>query len=262
MTTSPSRPNTSVMRLTRRLPSIRRDEVDDQVERRGDLLADRAQRQLDAAHEHEHLEAVEGVARRVRVDRGQRALVAGVHGLEHVERLGAADLAHDDAVGAHAQRVADELADADLALALDVRRARLERDDVALLELELGRVLDRHDALVAGTKPESALSSVVLPEPVPPEIRMLTLPRTQAARNVAGGGRQRAERGQVGQRVRVARELPDRQRRAAQRERRDDRVDAAAVGQARVDHRRALVDAAADLRDDAVDDPQDVRRRR
>ena len=42
----------------------------------------------------------------------ERALVAGVHGLEHVERLGAADLAHDDAVGPHAQRVADELADA------------------------------------------------------------------------------------------------------------------------------------------------------
>ena len=43
-----------------------------------------------------------------------------------------------------------------------------------------------------------------------------------------------------------------------QRERRDDRVDAAAVGQARVDHRRGLVDAPADLRDDPVDDPQQV----
>ena len=74
--------------------------------------------------------------------------MARVHGLEHVERLGAADLADDDAVGAHTQGVADELADADLALALDVRRARLERDDVLLLELELGRVLDRDDALV------------------------------------------------------------------------------------------------------------------
>ena len=36
----------------------------------------------------------------------------------------------------------------DLALALDVRRARLEADDVRLLQLQLGRVLDRDDALV------------------------------------------------------------------------------------------------------------------
>ena len=62
----------------------------------------------------------------------ERAVVAGVHRLEHVERLGAADLADDDAVGAHAQRVADEVADRDLALALDVRRARLEPEHVPL----------------------------------------------------------------------------------------------------------------------------------
>ena len=45
----------------------------------------------------------------------QRALVAGVHGLQHVEGLAAADLADDDAVGSHAQRVADELPDPHLA---------------------------------------------------------------------------------------------------------------------------------------------------
>ena len=82
------------------------------------------------------------------MDRRERAVVARVHGLEHVERLGAAALADDDAVGPHAQAVPDEVADRDLALALDVRRARLQRDHVLLAELELGRVLDRDDALV------------------------------------------------------------------------------------------------------------------
>ena len=67
------------------------------------------------------------VPRGVRVDRRQRAIVAGVHRLEHVQRLGAANLADDDPVGTHAQGVADQVADAYLALALDVRRARLER---------------------------------------------------------------------------------------------------------------------------------------
>src|SRR5207249_6065131 len=61
-----------------------------------------------------------------------------------------ADLADNDPVGAHAQSVPHELADPDLALAFDVRRTRFERDDVLLLELKLGRILDRDDALVTG----------------------------------------------------------------------------------------------------------------
>jgi len=39
--------------------------------------------------------------------------VAGIHGLQHVERFLAAHLAHDDAVRPHAQRVDDQLPDAD-----------------------------------------------------------------------------------------------------------------------------------------------------
>jgi hypothetical protein len=99
VTTSPSSPATSVIRLTRRLAVHEPDEVHDQVERRGDLLADRAHRELDAAHQDEHLEAVHG--RRGACSRGSSSatLVAGVHRLEHVERLGAADLADDDPVG-------------------------------------------------------------------------------------------------------------------------------------------------------------------
>ena len=52
----------------------------------------------------------QGVARRVGVQRGHRALVAGVHGLEHVQRLGAAALADDDPFGPHTQGVADQVA--------------------------------------------------------------------------------------------------------------------------------------------------------
>ena len=73
--------------------------------------------------------------------------MAGVHGLEHVEGLAATALTDDDAVGAHAQRVAHQVADGDLAPALDVLRAGLEADDVALVERELDRVLDGDDAL-------------------------------------------------------------------------------------------------------------------
>jgi hypothetical protein len=54
------------------------------------------------------------------------------------------------------------------------------------------------------------------------------------------------------------RELPDRDDRADEREWRDDRVHAGAVGQARVDARARLVDVPAERGDDPVDDPADV----
>ena len=97
------------------------------------------------------------VSRRESVSRGavgvqgaDRAVVAGVHRLQHVERGGVADLADDDPVRAHAQAVAHQVADRDLAPALDVGRARLEADDVLLVQLQLGGVLDGDDPLVVG----------------------------------------------------------------------------------------------------------------
>jgi hypothetical protein len=79
--------------------------------------------------------------------------VARVHRLEHVQRFATADLADHDAVGTHAERVSHQVADVDLAAALDVRRARLQRHDVVLAQLELCRVFDRHDALVVRDEP-------------------------------------------------------------------------------------------------------------
>ena len=125
-------------------------ELDHEVERGGDVAPDRAQRQLVARHQDHRLEAVESVAGRVRMHGRERALVARVHRLEHVERLGAANLADDDPVGPHPERVPDEIADRDLPLALDVLRPRLEPEHVPLVELELGRVLDRDDPVAVG----------------------------------------------------------------------------------------------------------------
>ena len=82
-----------------------------QVDGAGDLLADRPYRQVHAGHEHHRLDAGQRVARGVGVHGADGAVVAGVHGLEHVEGCGVADLADDDAVGAHAQGVLDQVAD-------------------------------------------------------------------------------------------------------------------------------------------------------
>ena len=106
------------------------------------------------------------------MNRGHRAIVPGVHRLHHVERFRPADFADDDAVRPHPQRVAQEIALADLAVALEIGGPRLQRDDVRLLQLEFGSVLDGDDALAGSINRERALRSVVLPEPVPPEMMM------------------------------------------------------------------------------------------
>ena len=73
----------------------------------------------------------------------------GVHRLQHVEGLCAADLADDDAVGAHAQRVAHELALPDLTNSFDVGRARFHLHHVRLLQTQLNGVFDGDHPLVA-----------------------------------------------------------------------------------------------------------------
>src|SRR5207247_9402214 len=97
----------------------------------------------------ERLEPRDRVAWIVGVKRAHGSVVAGVHRLEHVEGLAAANFAHDDPVRPHAQRVAHQVTDHDLASPLDVGRFRFETDHVHLSQAELGCVLAGDDALVA-----------------------------------------------------------------------------------------------------------------
>ena len=225
---------------------------------RGDLLPDGPGGQVEPGHEHHGLEPGQRVAGRVGVDGRDRAVVAGVHGLEHVEGLGPADLADDDAVGPHAQRVADEVADADLASTFDVGRPALEADHVALAELELDRVLDGDDALGVGHERRQHVEQRRLAGAGPAGHEDVQ-PAADAGRDQLGDRRrERPEPDQVVDLQRVAGELADGEHRAVDGQRRDHRVDAGAVGQAGVDHRRRLVDAPADLGDDALDDPPEV----
>ena len=106
----------------------------------------------------------------------------------------------------------------------------------------------------SGMNDDSTLSVVVLPVPVPPDTSTLSLPRTHASSTTATSMVIGAEGDQVLHLVGVGGELADGEHRAVHRQRRDDGVDAGAVGEAGVDHGRALVDAAADATDDAVDD--------
>ena len=101
--TSDSMPTTSVIGDDAARAVLESRLLDDEVDGAGDLLADGPHGQVDAGHEHHRLEAGEAVARGVGVHGRDGAVVAGVHGLEHVERGAVTDLTDDDAVGAHTQ---------------------------------------------------------------------------------------------------------------------------------------------------------------
>ena len=87
---------------------------------------------------------------------------------------------------------------------------------------------------------------------------MLTRQRPMILQDLGAFRRDRAELDQLVERQLVLLELADGERRAVDRERRHDDVDARAVRQARVADRRGFVDAAADLADDALADVQQL----
>ena len=234
-------------------------QLDDHVERGGHLLPDDAHRQVHARHQRQGLDAGERVPWRVGVDGGDRAVVTGVHGLEHVERFSATDLTDDDAVGSHTQRVAHEVADLDLALALDVGRARFHREHMVLVELELLGVLDGDDALVSRDEARQHVEQGRLPGAGTAADDDVEAALHALVDEVRDLGRERPEADEVVDGVRVLRELSDGHERPADRQRVHDHVHTGTIGEAGVDHGVRLVDASADLADDLVDDPPEVR---
>ena len=82
--------------------------------------------------------------------RRQRSIVAGVHRLQHVQRLAAAHLAHHDTLGAHAQRIADQIANGDQTRAIGQDGRRFQAHHMRLSQLQFGRIFHRADAFVGG----------------------------------------------------------------------------------------------------------------
>ena len=142
--------------------------------------------------------------------------------------------------------------------ALDVGGPRLQSQDVVLVQLELGGVLDGDDPLVVGDRGGQhvqrrglARAGAAADEDVHPSA-------DAGVEEVPRGRAEGAEGDQVLGPERVSGELADRQDGAVQRDRRDDGVDAAAVGQAGVHHGAGFVDAASDPGHDLLDRPAQV----
>ena len=130
---------------------------------------------------------------------------------------------------------------------------------MGLLQLKLSGVLDRHDPLRVGDRDRERIQERRLPRARSARDQDIQLGKHAALEEVNGVGAERAEPGQLGHVQPLVAELADCDERAAEGQRWDHRVDAAPVRKPGVDHRRRLVDAAADLRDHLVDDPPQVR---
>jgi hypothetical protein len=230
-------------------PVVARD-VDDDVDGGRDLMPDRDGRHRLERQQREGLETRSGLGNTVGVHGRERPVVARVEGLQHVERLGPAHLADDDAIGSHAERGAHQVAHAHRADPLGVRGPRLEAHDVLLLEPQLGRLLDGHDALVG---PDRAGQRV--------EQARLAGARATGDDDVGAAGDEAAA--QVGRCAvepevveveRAGREPADRDARPIGCQRRQDGVEPRSVGEAGVDHRRRAVETQAERSDNALGD--------
>jgi hypothetical protein len=163
------------------------------------------------------------------VNGGDRAVVAGVHRLEHVERRAVADLTDDDPVRTHTEGVLHQIADRDLAAAFDVGGTGLEAQHVLLMQLELGGILDGDDALVHRDVSRQDVQRRRLPGAGTARDDDVPASSDAGVQQVTDLGRERPEGQQVAVGERVRGELPDRQHRPVDRDRWDDRVDTGTV---------------------------------
>ena len=183
------------------------DQVHDHVDGRRHLLAHGDVRQLEPGHQHHRLDPPHGVGGRACVHGRQRPVVAGVHRLQHVQRLAAAHLADHDPVGPHAKRVSHERPQRHLASALDVGRPALEAGHVRLRQAQLGGVLDGDDPLGRVDEPRQRVQQRRLAGArAPPDTTTFSRPRTHrssssaCARGEAPGGDQVGDvEGQAGE---------------------------------------------------------------
>ena len=184
--------------------------------------------------------------------------MAGVHGLQQVERLGSADFADDDAFRAHTQAVADQFAHRDLAFAFDVGRPGFQPHHMGLLQLQFGGVFAGDDAFVVFDELGQAVQQRGLAGAGTAGDQHVAADAADDLQDFRAFRRDRAELDQLIQRQLVLLELTNGERGAVDRQRRHDGVDAGAVGETGVADRRGFVDAPADLADDALADVEQL----
>jgi len=149
--------------------------------------------------------------------------------VEHVQRLAPADLADDDPVRPHPERVAEQRPDGDLPGPLGVGGPGLQGDDVGAEEPELGRLLDRDEPFAGGDRRAEGAQERGLAAARPAGDDDVKAGPDRQVEKARHGRGHRPAADEAGEREGPPGELPDGDRRAPDRQRRDDRVEPAAV---------------------------------
>ena len=218
-----------------------------------DLVPHRLIRQLDAALHDARREPRQRLLRRVRVNRRQRARVAGVQRLQQVERFPAAHLADDDAVRSMPQRRPEQVANRH-GRQTRLLASRLEPDQVRPVDLQLRRVLDQHDAVVGRQERRERVQQRRLARARAAADQDVLVPARSPSRTVVEHVRRhRADPDEFLGREEPRLKLANGQRRAAEAARRKHGRHARAVRQPRVEDRLLLGDVVAERPGDVLD---------
>ncbi len=169
-----------------------------------------------------------------------------------------ADLADDEPVRPHPQRVADEVAEGDLAPPLGGGRTALLADEVGMDGGELGDVLEDENPLLRGHELAERCEERGLAGPGPAGDQQVAAAQDGGVEEGGGRGVEGAELIELGDAEAASWRPADGEQRRPRGDRREHRVDPAAVGEAGVDHRRALVDPPPAAAEQPVDDGVDV----
>ncbi|MNP07683.1 hypothetical protein D3C76_997180 [compost metagenome] len=144
-------------------------------------------------------------------------------------------------------------------MSLGIRRAGLQAHHVRMVELQFRGVLDGDQALVAIDEQAQDVEQGGLARAGAAADQDVAAPADGLPEELQDRLVDRLRGQQVGALQQVATKLADRQAGAVEGDGRDDRVDPAAVGQARVHHRARLVQAPPERGEDALDEPLHVR---
>ena len=162
-------------------------DVNDEIDAARDIVAYNWDGEIEACHRDHHFHTGQGVAGIIRVNGRERAFVAGIHGLEHVQRLGATDFTDDDSIGSHPEAVANQFALAILAMAFGVGRPGFHAHNVRMIQDEFGGILHRDDSFITGNGFGKCIEQRRFPAPAPPEMMMFNRDSTAAERKSAIG---------------------------------------------------------------------------
>ncbi len=121
-------------------------DLDDEVHSADNLLSNGFGWKAEIPHHNHVFDSRNRIAGCIGVDRRHATIMASVHRLKHVKRFTGTYLTDNNSVWPHSQRVPHQVSLSDLTLSFETGRPRLQPNDMRLLQLQFGGILNSDDA--------------------------------------------------------------------------------------------------------------------